>query len=120
MNRSDFLSKKISACGLLVALAMIFSYIETLIPINAGLPGMKLGIANLVVVAALYLFGPPEALLISLVRILLVGFLFGSGMSILYSHGAFKAYPKIFHRRGEPLWRSHAQRRATACRGRRR
>ena len=85
MNRSDFLSKKISACGLLVALAMIFSYIETLIPINAGLPGMKLGIANLVVVAALYLFGPPEALLISLVRILLVGFLFGSGMSILYS-----------------------------------
>ena len=81
MNRSDFLSKKISACGLLVALAMIFSYIETLIPINAGLPGMKLGIANLVVVAALYLFGPPEALLISLVRILLVGFLFGSGMS---------------------------------------
>lgn len=85
MNKFDSMSKKISACGLLVALAMIFSYIETLIPINVGLPGMKLGIANLVIVIALYLLGPQAALLISLVRIFLVGFLFGSGMSILYS-----------------------------------
>lgn len=79
------MSKKISTCGLFVALAMIFSYIETLVPINLGLPGMKLGLANLVVVTALYLLRPQEALLISLVRVLLVGFLFGSGMSILYS-----------------------------------
>lgn len=85
MNNFISMSKKISACGLLVALAMIFSYIETLIPINMGLPGMKLGIANLVIVTALYLLGPRETLLISLVRIFLVGFLFGSGMSILYS-----------------------------------
>ena len=79
------MSKKISACGLLVALAMIFSYIETLIPINLGLPGMKLGIANLVIVIGLYLLKPHEVLLISLVRIFLIGFLFGNGMSILYS-----------------------------------
>lgn len=79
------MSKKISTCALLVALAMIFSYVETLIPINFGVPGMKLGIANLVIVIGLYLLKPQEVLLISIVRILLAGFMFGSGMSVIYS-----------------------------------
>ena len=69
----------------MVALAMIFSYIETLIPIHFGVPGMKLGIANLVIVIGLYLLKPQEVLLISIVRILLAGFMFGSGMSVIYS-----------------------------------
>lgn len=79
------MSKKISTGALLVALAMIFSYIETLIPIHFGVPGMKLGIANLVIVIGLYLLKPQEVLLISIVRILLAGFMFGSGMSVIYS-----------------------------------
>lgn len=79
------MSKKIAHCALLAALAMIFSYIETLIPLNFGIPGMKLGIANLVIVVGLYLLQPREVLLISVVRILLAGFMFGSGMSIIYS-----------------------------------
>lgn len=79
------MSKKISICALLVALAMIFSYVETLIPVNFGVPGMKLGIANLVIVIGLYLLKPQEVLLISIVRILLAGFMFGSGMSVIYS-----------------------------------
>ena len=48
------MAKKVAESGMLVALAMIFSYVETLIPFNFGVPGMKLGLANLAVVTALY------------------------------------------------------------------
>lgn len=71
--------------GMLLALALLCSYVETLIPINFGIPGIKLGLANLVVLLALYRFGPREALLVSVARILLAGFLFGSLAGILYS-----------------------------------
>ena len=50
MNRN----KKLANMAMLVALAMIFSYVESLIPINFGVPGMKLGVANLVTVTGLY------------------------------------------------------------------
>lgn len=78
-------SKKIAFMGLLTALAMIFSYIEFLIPISIGIPGIKLGLANIVVVTALYVIKPQEAFLINVVRILLSGLLFGNSMSLIYS-----------------------------------
>ena len=71
--------------AMMIALAMIFSYVETMIPINFGIPGVKLGLANLVIVAALYLFGGKQAFLISVVRIFLSGFMFGNMASIMYS-----------------------------------
>ena len=71
--------------AMLVALAMIFSYVESLIPINFGVPGMKLGVANLVTVTGLYFLEIPEVLAVSVLRVLLTGFLFGNGMSIIYS-----------------------------------
>ena len=58
---------------------------EFLIPVNFGIPGMKLGLANIVVTTALYVMKPYEAFLINLVRILLSGLLFGNGMSVIYS-----------------------------------
>lgn len=67
------------------ALALIFSYVETLIPISFGIPGVKLGLANLIIVAALYKMALKEAYLLSVVRVLLAGFLFGNYFSILYS-----------------------------------
>jgi heptaprenyl diphosphate synthase len=79
------MAKKVSYCAILVALALVFSYVEVLVPINLGIPGIKLGIANLVTVIGLYLLKPREVLLIAVIRILLAGFMFGSGMSILYS-----------------------------------
>ena len=79
------MTEKIARMGVFAALAMIFSYIETLFPLHLGIPGIKAGLANIVVVTALYLFGEKEAFLISMVRILLTGFLFGSGMSLAYS-----------------------------------
>ncbi len=71
--------------AMMIALALVFSYVESLIPINFGIPGVKLGLANLVIVAALYLMNARQALLISVVRIILAGLLFGNLFSILYS-----------------------------------
>ena len=65
------MTKKLTISALLVALAMIFSYVEVLIPFNFGIPGIKLGLANLVVVVALYLLDARQALIISVVRICL-------------------------------------------------
>lgn len=79
------MKKKTAYFGLFVALALICSYVETLIPINFGIPGVKLGLANIVVVLMLYLIGAKEALIVSVIRIVLVGFLFGNPFSIVYS-----------------------------------
>ena len=79
------MSKKVARMGVFIALAMIFSYIEVLIPFNFGIPGVKLGIANIVTVTSLYIFSTGEAFGISVIRIVLMGILFGNGMSLLYS-----------------------------------
>ena len=71
--------------GLLVALAMILSYVESLIPAFVAVPGVKMGLANIVVVFALYTLGPLEALSISLIRVVLSSLLFGSVLSMAYS-----------------------------------
>lgn len=79
------LKKKVAYFGVLTALALIFSYIETLIPIHFGIPGVKLGFANLIIVIALYKMGIKEAYTLSIVRVILAGFIFGNLFSILYS-----------------------------------
>ncbi|MCI8639216.1 MAG: Gx transporter family protein [Coprococcus sp.] len=76
---------KAAYLGVFTALALIFSYIETLLPLHPGIPGAKLGVANLVVIVALYKMGEREALAVSASRIVLAGFLFGNLVSILYS-----------------------------------
>lgn len=76
---------KTAYMGLLLAFALILSYIETLIPFTPGIPGIKLGLANLAVVLCLYLFGTKEALLLTTVKALLSGLLFGNLFMILYS-----------------------------------
>ena len=76
---------RLASFGVFVALALIFSYIETLIPFQIGSPGVKLGLANLVIVIALYRMPVGEVYLLSGVRVVLTGFLFGNLMSILYS-----------------------------------
>ena len=78
------MKRKTALYGLMIALAFIFSYIESLLPV-VGIPGVKLGLANLVVLVTLYLLRPRDALAISCLRILLVGFTFGSLASMVYS-----------------------------------
>lgn len=79
------MKSRVAYFGVFTALALIFSYVETLIPINFGIPGVKLGLANLIIVVALYKLPLQEVYLLSIVRILLSGFIFGNYFSILYS-----------------------------------
>ena len=77
--------KKLSYLGLFAAVAIIFGYVESLIPFFAGIPGMKLGLANLAVLFILEKYTWKEAALVSVVRIIVIGFMFGNLFSILYS-----------------------------------
>lgn len=77
--------RKVAIFGVFTALALIFSYVELLIPINFGIPGAKLGLANLMTVLVLYKMGTKEALALSVTRIILSGFMFGNLFGILYS-----------------------------------
>ena len=79
------LRNKVAYMGVFLALALICSYVESLIPISFGIPGVKLGLTNIVVVLMLYCIGAKEALAVSVCRIVLTGFLFGNLFSILYS-----------------------------------
>jgi len=76
---------KTAYLGLMLAFALILSYIELLIPFSFGIPGIKLGLANLAVVLTLYLTGRKEAFILTIVKAVLCGFLFGSMTMILYS-----------------------------------
>ena len=77
--------QRFTRMALFVALAMIFSYLEFLLPLPVPFPGIKLGLANLAIVVPLYLWGLFPTLAISLLRIALVGITFGSLATILYS-----------------------------------
>lgn len=89
--------KRLSQMGLLLAAALIMSYIEALIPLTVGIPGMKLGLPNVVILFILYWKDEKEqesgflnsnvsrALTVNILRILLSGFLFGNMFAILYS-----------------------------------
>lgn len=76
---------KIAYIALFIAVSLVFSYIESLIPINYGIPGVKLGLANVVSVISLYLFGELYTIIVLIARILLSGFLFGNLYGIIYS-----------------------------------
>lgn len=78
-------NKKTAQLGLFAALAILLGYVETLFPIFVGIPGIKLGLANLAVLFLLARSSLRDAALVSLVRILVIGFLFGNLFSILYS-----------------------------------
>ena len=79
------MKKKTAYLGLLCAAAIILGYVESLFPVFAGVPGMKIGLPNLAVVMVLYLYTWKEALAVSFVRILVIGFLFGNAFSIAFS-----------------------------------
>lgn len=78
-------AKKVAAYGILVALAIAFSYLEALIPWAIAAPGIKLGLANTVTIFALYRLSLKDACAISLIRVLLVGILFGNAFSLAFS-----------------------------------
>ena len=86
MNRKDR-TRRLTTFALLASLAMILSFIESRIPAFVAIPGVKVGLANIAVLFALYRLGTKEAILISVIRIIAVSMLFGTPMSAIYSFG---------------------------------
>lgn len=77
-------ASKVAQYGLLTALALVLSYLESLLP-PLGVPGVKLGLPNLAIVFALYRLNWKDACIISLMRVVLVTLLFGNGAALAYS-----------------------------------
>ena len=78
-------SHKIALRGMLVATAMILSWLESLLPTFVAIPGIKIGLTNIVVLIALYKLSYKDAFIINIIRIILVGITFGNAFSLLYS-----------------------------------
>lgn len=78
-------SEKIAYCAMLTALSMIFSYIEALLPLSIGIPGIKLGLSNLVVVTGLSFLPVGWVFLVLVLKVTLVSFLFGNFSIWIYS-----------------------------------
>ena len=78
-------NKRIAFLGLFVALAFVLSYIEFMLPLNIGIPGAKIGIANLAVMVTLYTVGKKNAIALSIIRVILVGLTFGNISMMMYS-----------------------------------
>ena len=78
-------AKKVSLIAMLTALCFVFAWVEAQIPALIAVPGVKLGLTNLVVLVALYQLGTKEAIIINFVRIILVGFTFGNLYSMWYA-----------------------------------
>ncbi len=77
--------RKTAFLSVMIAFALILSYIEYLVPFYFGAPGIKLGLANFIIILILYRFGWKEALAVNGTRIILSGFLFGNLFAIMYS-----------------------------------
>ena len=79
------MTRRTAVDGMFLTLAIVVSYIEVLLPIPVGIPGVKIGLANGVIMVLLFFTGWKRALFISVLRILLAGILFGNPMTIVYS-----------------------------------
>ncbi len=84
-RRQKFMESDVALYGMFISVAAVMSYVESLIPLSPPVPGMKIGLANILIIWVLYSMGIKPAALISLLRVLLVGFLFGNLYSILFS-----------------------------------
>lgn len=80
-------TRRLARVSLLCACALVLSYLETMIPLPVAVPGIKLGLANVAVVVALYTLDVKSAAAVALVKVFASGFLFGSPMMLVYSLG---------------------------------
>ena len=77
--------KQIAMMAILIALSLILSYVDSLIVLPFGIPGIKLGIANIAIIYTLYKIGAKEAIMVSILRLILSSILFGTILTFLYS-----------------------------------
>ena len=85
ISTNKLTTKKITTSGILLALALILGYLESLIPFYFGIPGAKLGLPNLLVLVLLYRYDVKDAAIFQILRVTLTGLLFGNMFGILYS-----------------------------------
>lgn len=85
MRRSTLDTKRMVTLSALIAVAMILSYVESMIPAFVAVPGVKMGLSNIATVFALYFLGWPYAICVSLVRVCLSALLFGNVVGLIYS-----------------------------------
>ena len=78
-------TRRIALCGLLIAMMLVLGFIESRIPINAGIPGIKLGLSNGVLIFAVYMLDIPTAWLLMVLKVTLSGLLFGGFNTIMYA-----------------------------------
>lgn len=83
--RSQTKTKFIATSAMFVCLALVFSYVEVLVPFSVGIPGVKLGLANLVIIIALYEMDFKYAFVINAIRIVIAGLLFSGFFGMMYS-----------------------------------
>ena len=78
---------RLAMLGVFTAVALVLSYVESLLPpLWTAVPGIKMGLPNIIIIILLYKLGVKEAALVSLIRVLFSSFLlFGSGMMLIYS-----------------------------------
>jgi len=100
-------ARRWARAGVLAALALVLGYVETFIPLPIPVPGIKLGLGNIVVLVALVMLDLRSAALVALVKVLAAGFLFGNPLMMLYSAGgttlAFAAMALLLHVNGLSL-----------------
>lgn len=85
MRKDKWTAGRIAYLGMFTAVAMILSYLESLIPVGAAIPGIKLGLANLATIVVMYRLGIPDAVMVSLTRVVLSSLLFGNMAVMAYS-----------------------------------
>ena len=78
-------TKRLAFLSVAIALSMVLAFVESQIPPLSAIPGVKLGLANIVTVFLLYRLGSKEAVTVSIIRVLLSALLFGSFVSLMYS-----------------------------------
>ena len=78
-------TRKLTVLAMTLSFALILSFVESRIPALVAIPGVKAGLANIAVIFALYKLGAREAVVVSLMRVMIVSMLFGSVASLIYS-----------------------------------
>jgi len=84
-RKRRFTVQTIAQCGLLTAMMLVLGFIESLIPVAAGVPGIKLGLSNGVLLFALYMMDAPTAFVLMLLKVVLSGLLFGGVSAMMYA-----------------------------------
>ena len=78
-------TQRVALCGLLIAMMLVLGFVESRIPIDAGIPGIKLGLSNGVLIFAVYMLDIPTAWMLMVLKVVLSGLLFGGFSKIMYA-----------------------------------